>query len=93
MIQGKKENRFSEGNFSYPLKTIVRGNTTSVNIDIDKARELAENGYRWSRHTHPGYDSNVLLASDGDHKILNEFQQKQSVIYNSLGEYMTYERD
>ena len=80
---------FTKGN----ERLIVRGDTTSVNIDIDKARELAENGYRWSGHTHPGYDSNVLLASEGDIRILNEFQQKQGVIYNSLGEYLTFERD
>ena len=65
----------------------------SYPLQSDKARELAENGYRWSRHTHPGYDSNVLLASEGDIRILNEFQQKQGVIYNSLGEYLTFERD
>jgi hypothetical protein len=66
-------------------RLVVRGNEKSVNIDIEKAKKLAEQGYKWSGHTHPGVDSFVLLPSDGDKKILNAFNQERSQIYNSAG--------
>ena len=50
-------------------RLIIRGNKTSVNIDIDKAKELAESGYKWSGHPQPGFDKFCLLASDGDYEI------------------------
>ncbi len=71
-------------------RMIVRGDKVSVNIDIDKAKELAQNGYRWSGHTHPGYDLLALTASDGDYNVLKAFGQKEGVIYNSLGQYMVF---
>lgn len=72
-------------------RLIVRGNSSSVNIDIDNARELAQNGYKWSGHTHPGHDYNCLIASDGDYAILEAFGQTTGVTYNSLGQYLTFE--
>lgn len=78
---------FTKGN----ERMIVRGNSNSVNIDIDKARELAYNGYRWSGHTHPGTDFNCMIASDNDYLILAAFGQNKSVTYNSLGQHLTFE--
>lgn len=71
-------------------RLIIRGNKTSVNVNIDKAKELVQNGYRWSGHTHPGYDMLSLTASDGDYNILKAFDQKEGIIYNSLGHYMIF---
>ena len=71
-------------------RLVIRGNKLSVNINIDKAKKLAENGYRWSGHTHPGNDELCLLASDGDYEILKAFKQKTSVTYNSTGQFLTY---
>lgn len=71
-------------------RLIIRGNNSSVNIDVEKAKELHKQGYKWSGHTHPGTDRNCLIASKGDYKILETFNQKQSVIYNSLGQYLTF---
>ena len=71
-------------------RLIVRGDEKSVNIGIDKAKELAQNGYRWSGHTHPGYDYLVLTASDGDYAVLKAFGQKEGIIYNSFGQYAIF---
>ena len=74
-------------------RLIIRGNVNSVKVDIDTAKKLAEQGYRWSGHTHPGISLNCLTASSGDKSILKCFDQKLSVIYNSKGQYLTFERD
>lgn len=60
-------------------RMVVRGDMGSVNIDIDKAKDSAQNGYRWSGHTHPGYDLFALTASDGDYYVLKAFGQKRAV--------------
>ena len=78
---------FTKGND----RLIIRGNSVSVNIDIEQARCLAKQGYRWSGHTHPGIDFNCLFSSDGDRTILKQFKQKTSVIYNSKGQFLTFE--
>ena len=74
-------------------RLIIRGDSASVNITPEIASQLAEQGYRWSGHTHPGTDTNTLMASQGDYLILEMFNQRQSVIYNSLGEHQTFEKD
>ncbi|MDR0903183.1 MAG: hypothetical protein LBM59_00950 [Ruminococcus sp.] len=71
-------------------RLIIRGNANSVNIDIDTAKSLAADGYRWSGHTHPGIGEFSLVASDGDFEILSSFPQTQSVIYNSLGNHEVF---
>lgn len=71
---------------------IIRGNTDSVAIDLGKARELNDLGYRWSGHTHPGVAVNVLQASEGDYEVLKQFKQLHSVIYDSTGRFMMFER-
>lgn len=73
-------------------RLIIRGNFKSVNIGVENARLLAEQGYRWSGHTHPGMDFNCLTASSGDKDILKCFSQELGVIYNSKGQYLTFER-
>ena len=80
---------FTKGN----ERLIIRGNKSSVNIDALKAKALSEEGYRWSGHTHPGVDSNCLLASAGDKAILDCFDQETSVIYNSKGNFHTFEKE
>ena len=73
-------------------RLIIRGNTNKVNIDIESAKQLAESGYKWSGHTHPGTDYLVMQASDGDYAILDCFKQDTSVIYNSKGDFRTFEK-
>lgn len=80
---------FTKGN----ERIIVRGNAVSVNIDVELAKKLSADGYKWSGHTHPGTDINVLMPSDGDKKILRCFDQEQSVIYSSKGSYQTFGKE
>lgn len=72
-------------------RLIIRGNVNSVNVDIEQAQQLSENGYKWSGHTHPGTDANCLIASPGDSLILKAFGQKRSSIYNSKGQYDVFQ--
>lgn len=74
-------------------RLIIRGNKVSVNIDIKAAQRLAEQGYRWSGHTHPGSDISSMFASGGDVTILEQFKQKSSVIYNSKGQFLTFGKE
>lgn len=71
-------------------RIIVRGNKTSVNIDIEQAKELSKQGYKWSGHTHPGIDENCLISSPGDNFVLKAFGQSRSVIYNSKGRFQVF---
>lgn len=71
-------------------RLIVRGDKVSVAIDAEEAHALAKAGYRWSGHTHPGFDLNTLLASSGDIQVLGCFSQAQSVIYNAMGDYLVF---
>lgn len=73
-------------------RLIIRGNEKMVNIDVDAAEQLAKEGYRWSGHTHPGMDFIAMQPSDGDYAILDCFKQESSVIYNSKGDFRTFER-
>lgn len=77
---------FTNGN----ERLIIRGNFRSVNIDVETAKNMAKQGYRWSGHTHPGIDFNCLFSSDGDRAILKQFNQDTSVIYNSKGQFLTF---
>lgn len=74
-------------------RLVIRGNTNSVNVDVQKALELYAQGYRWSGHTHPGVEKNCLIPSSGDKEILKCFKQDTSVIYNSKGDYRTFEKE
>lgn len=68
-------------------RLIIRGNAYNVNVDEAFAKELSRLGYKWSGHTHPGTSGNVLIPSVGDKLILKEFNQEQSVIYDSRGTF------
>lgn len=74
-------------------RLIIRGNAYKVNIDPVQATELAAQGYKWSGHTHPGVGYNVKLPSKGDGEILKCFPQDISVIYDSTGNYRTFEKE
>lgn len=56
-------------------RLIVRGNPTSIPIDIDKAKQLGEQGWRWSSHVHP---DGSLSSSDGDRIIFKYFRNERS---------------
>lgn len=71
-------------------RLIIRGNSQSVNVDIKKAKELSEQGYKWSGHTHPGSTDAVLMPSGDDRNILKCFKQKNSVTYNGAGSYYVF---
>ena len=74
-------------------RLIMRGNGNSVNVDLEKAKELSQQGYKWSGHTHPGVVADFATPSQGDRDILECFSQKTSAIYNSLGKYRTFEKE
>jgi RHS repeat-associated protein len=67
-------------------RLIVRGNPTSVPISPDTAADLSAQGWRWSAHTHPGFDSGVLRSSIGDQSVLGAMQGTRSAILNSTGQ-------
>ena len=73
-------------------RLVIRGDYRSVNIDVDAAEKLAKEGFRWSGHTHPGTDFLCMQPSDGDYAILSSFKQSNSVIYNSKGDFRTFEK-
>lgn len=72
-------------------RLVIRGGANHVNVDIKKAKNLANMGYKFSGHTHPGGDYSCLIASGNDYEILKIFGQTKSVTYNSKGHYLTYE--
>jgi len=74
-------------------RLIIRGNNIHVNINPEAAAQLNEQDYTWSGHTHPGYSELCLWASDGDKLILNQFKQETSVIYNSKGQFLTFDKN
>ncbi len=80
---------FTKGN----SRLVIRGNSNSVNVDIQQALELSKQGFKWSGHTHPGVGLNCLQASTGDREILSCFKQKVAYIYNSQGEYLEFWRE
>jgi hypothetical protein len=69
-------------------RLIVRGDRGSVKINPLDATVLNARGYKWSGHTHVGY---WLMESEGDRRVLRQFSQKISVIYNSFGQHNTFE--
>lgn len=73
-------------------RLVVRGNKYMVDINNDMAVDLNANGYRWSGHTHPGLDFLTMQPSDGDYAILESFDQKNTAIYNSKGDFRIFEK-
>ena len=72
-------------------RMIIRGNASAVYIDGAMAQELYNAGFKWSGHTHPGIGVNVKFASEGDMYILEQFNQTQSVIFDSQGNFSVFE--
>ena len=68
-------------------RLIVRGNSVKVEVDVDIAKALKAQGYKWSGHTHSGTS---VVPSDGDFLVLKAFDQQRSAIYNSLGQYEVF---
>lgn len=86
---GDEFDLFTKGN----ERLIIRGNEYMVNIGIETASALAADGFKWSGHTHAGNDEFCLYASTGDKLVLRCFEQEQSAIYNSKGQYLTFGKE
>jgi RHS repeat-associated protein len=67
-------------------RLVFRGNVDSVPITPEAAVSLSEQGWRWSTHVHPGFDTRVLRSSEGDRAILGAMGGRQSTVLNSLGQ-------
>ena len=74
-------------------RLIVRGDASQVPLFRSGALELNAQGYKWSGHTHPGFDAKSLVVSNGDRKILGCFAQDNSVLYNAAGRYVVFEKE
>jgi len=74
-------------------RLIIRGDEKQVPLYRSGAIALNAQGYRWSGHTHPGFDAKSLDVSDGDRKILSYFDQDNSVLYNAAGKYVVFEEE
>ena len=72
---------------------IIRGSANMTNVDVPFAVKLAQEGYRWSGHTHPGSTLNVLIPSEGDRLILRQFDQEFSCIWNESGSFAVFGGD
>ena len=71
-------------------RLIVRGNTTSIPIDINKAKVLGEQGWRWSSHVHP---DGSLISSQGDRVIIQFFRNKKSGLSEPYGHRSMFNKD
>ncbi|GBU20440.1 hypothetical protein R80B4_00318 [Fibrobacteres bacterium R8-0-B4] len=69
-------------------RLVIRGDFEHVNIDTSTAAEMSALGYKWSGHTHV----NGLVASKGDKAVLKMFRQNESVIYDVMGKYSTFNK-
>lgn len=72
-------------------RLIVRGDTGSIGIPDYELMDMGTKGYRLTGHTHPGVDRFCLFPSEGDKLALRLLKQKQSVIYNSRGQFITFD--
>ena len=71
-------------------RLIVRGNATSIPIDINKAKVLGEQGWRWSSHVHP---DGSLISSQGDRVIIQFFRNKKSGLSDPYGHRSMFNKD
>jgi len=75
-------------------RMIIRGNPRSVPINTSAAEQLANQGWRWFAHSHPGISQTVLTASGGDRAVLSQFvNQAKSRIFNSVGRSQIFGKD
>lgn len=66
---------------------IYKGTDRGIHISNDDYIKLLNGRYKWVGHTHVGYDFFCLQGSDGDYETLKKMHQKQSVIFNCVGQY------
>ena len=71
-------------------RLVIRGRRGYIDFNIEDAKELNAQGYRWSGHTHPGIGDECLMESSEDVVILECFDQAQSVVYNARGKHRTF---
>jgi len=73
-------------------RVVVRGDKKSIILSEEEVKWMAAQGYKWSGHTHPGGNKTFLRPSEADREALSLFNQRTSVIYNSVGEFQTFTR-
>ena len=56
---------------------IIRGTERQVPLTEAQLRKLADEGWRWSAHSHP---DGTIYSSEGDVKVLGLFKNKNSAI-------------
>ena len=66
-------------------RLIIRGGRNDVDVNENKMKELARQGYKWSGHTHPVTNPKELLPSEGDRAVLKASGKKRSAVYSSTG--------
>ena len=71
-------------------RIIIRGDENHIPLSVEDLERLAEAGYKWSGHTHPGYGDNVKIASAGDQDVLALFPQNASVVYDVKGHHQVF---
>ncbi|MEZ3446360.1 MAG: hypothetical protein K1W30_14735 [Lachnospiraceae bacterium] len=69
---------------------VYKGNSVEIILTQGDLAMLLNGKYQWIGHAHPGNSYNCLIPSDGDYNTLAVFKQKQSVIYNSVGDYYVF---
>lgn len=51
---------------------------------------MSAEGWKWSGHTHPGFEYRYTQASYGDYEVLRGFGHKTSTIYNASGQHQEF---
>lgn len=69
---------------------IMQGTKTGMHVTKNQAIKLLNDKYKWVGHTHPGNSRNCLMPSEQDYDTLKFFNQNQSMIYNSVGQYYVF---
>lgn len=72
---------------------VFKGTDRGIHLDTKDVAVLLNGKYKWIGHTHPGDSFNCLIPSDGDYNTLKLFNQKQSMIYNSIGQYYIFGKE
>ena len=88
-VTGDEYAMFTKGN----ERLIFRGNSQKIFLKDYELKNLADEGYKWSGHTHPGENTECLSASSGDVLTLRLFKQEFSCIYNSKGQFNIFGKE
>lgn len=72
---------------------LIVGTDRGICIDEQLSNQLIKTGYKWTGHTHIGDTELCLMPSDADYRTLKKFKQKQSVIYNSIGQFYVFGKE